>query len=345
MSWRSDIPQRPRIRTIPGPSIRRIIHSLGTDIVLDSVVLKDLFEWEGKTMANYLYRASIPFVISAAAFLLTGCYTQMAVKEERTHDYGSERESYSNETYIDSTGRESERYYADDYGEARQQLYFDYYYPGFAVGWGFGFGYHPLWSPGYRGYYNPYWYGYSPWYGGVMLPEYPWGWYYPHRTGYYHNSGYAGGYGATRAFGTTRTIGGTRNVLGNAGRSSYTNTPSAGTGYGSARGYRARVAPANAPATRFSKGKRDDGSGGVRSTPAPRVNSAPAVRERRNREARAAEHSARGGARNESGRSAPGRSYSPPPARSSPPPGSAPSGRSGGESRGSGESRGGGRHR
>jgi hypothetical protein len=158
-----------------------------------------------------------PIVLAMA---VSGCYTQFGATREETY---AEEPEY--EMYEDSAAY-AEEYTEEEYQEARERFYFDYYYPSFSIGVGFGGPWYGGWS---YAYYDPYWWGpgwfYSPFW-------YPWCWYpahyyYPVYYDYYapvyawrspSHPVYGPGIGdvqtRTRGFGNTRTGGGGRDFGG-----------------------------------------------------------------------------------------------------------------------------------
>ena len=134
----------------------------------------------------------IPFLL--ASFLLTGCYTQLAMRDydyqkdeekvttredqyydsyEDTSEYYSDEETYNNEEYYEDETDEINNYYYGSY--PFHHRYYWGYYP--SVSFGIHFGY---------SYYDPYYwdsYYYWPWCGSYYYyPSYYTNYYYP---GYY----------------------------------------------------------------------------------------------------------------------------------------------------------------
>ena len=154
------------------------------------------------------------------SLLLSGCYTQLATVHDE--EYTNQDQPQEQDQYTDTTGADAGGGYAynDDY-YARNQMYFDYYYPSsFYFGSAF---YNPwYWSNNYV-YYDPFNYGYYP----VYNP----GWWYPYSGyGFYGGHAYGSGRyatGVTRNFGNTRGVGLTRGGV-NAFSGTY-GTPPSGT--------------------------------------------------------------------------------------------------------------------
>jgi hypothetical protein len=146
-----------------------------------------------------------------AAIMLSGCYTRLGtVRDEQ----GWEDEPlYEEPLYgeADSSAADQDSYVTEDeYEDARDRLYYDYYYaPSYTwwddpwywrPSWGWSYWYGSMW---YRHPSSYFWY----WPGAVAWAD-P-GWWYP------YNSGPHAWHGGTvrsshRTFGTTRTLGGTR---------------------------------------------------------------------------------------------------------------------------------------
>ena len=164
------------------------------------------------------------------AFLSSGCYTQFgSTRDEGVVRYEGGQDEYAND---DSAATPQE------YDNARERFYDDFYYPGY----GFGGGFYDQWAwhyPGYgygSGWYDPYW-GWC----GTSYPYYSGWWSSPifgYRSSLYYGPGHRGGsgymtnsgsaYGSSRAFGSTRSSGGVR------GGSGYTPRGTSSGGYGTA---------------------------------------------------------------------------------------------------------------
>jgi hypothetical protein len=294
--------------------------------------------------------------VSFAAFLLSGCYTQ--VGSTRPEPAIGQDDSYAEGAYEDSTGEyPPDTYTEQDYNYDRDRLYYDYYYPStfvnvpspFALGsygW-YGSGYNPFWCGtsyptilfGWPGYYPP-WSWYSPYYSS-------W-WYSPV---YYGGGGYTYGYSDTRGHGDRRTIGSTRggseSGVGSS-RGGTTTLPTATVTRGG--GSSTSAAPSSSGTSGPAVG-REGSTGRTRSGSSGGVNNGGRSSRGGSRESTTRGGSRRGSPETRSApparvsppqRSAPPRSsggestYSPPPSRPAPPPSS--SGGSGG-TRSSGGSR------
>jgi hypothetical protein len=278
---------------------------------------------------------SIKGLLVVTPLFLAGCYTQVGVVREasvREYDSPSYEEPAYSEAPADTTQPADS---AEEYQDARNRFYDDYYYPGYntvIAGWGNWrpFVYYPI---------DPFW---DYWY---YYPTYTPGWWYPYYgtsygTSYGHSYGhkYSGGSGV-RSHGGTRTFGNTqgggsvvRSGGGEVGRR-LSDDPSLPVGMRNAGASGRASTPAvrpHATTVRRSEAARKSGGTVRRAAPARRSTDGPASGNRPPRTAPTPRSSGGGE-----------RSYTPPP--SSPPPSSSGNGgtRSGGESRNGGQSSGG----
>ncbi len=265
-------------------------------------------------------------VVSSAAILLSGCYTQ--VGSTRPEPAIGQDDSYSEG--VDSSGEyPPEDYTEQDYNYDRDRLYYDYYYPSTFVNVPSPFA---LGSYGWYGSpYNPFWCGTS--YPTILFgwPGYypPWSWYslyYPswwYSPVYYGGGGYAYGYSDTRGHGDRRTIGSTRGrsesggVIGS-GRGGTTTLPTATV----TRGGGSSTSSTPSSGTSGPAVGREGSTGRTRSGSSGAVNNGG-----RSSRGGSRESTTRGGSR----RGSP-ETRSAPPERVSPPQRSAPPRSSGGES-------------
>ena len=132
----------------------------------------------------------LPVLATVAIMLGTsGCYTQIAVRDEypRYDEYDSP--DYS-ETYVDDSGTVvTDNYYYDS--NPRSSAYFDFYYPT-RSGSFWSMHYDPWYDwyrPAYYGYYNNYW---DPFYYGPS-----WYWHRPYHYHPYHSMAYWGYLGSS----------------------------------------------------------------------------------------------------------------------------------------------------
>jgi hypothetical protein len=179
-----------------------------------------LFEkigYKSKSTRWVMKRISL-FTAVMLSFLVGGCYTQLATKDNSA--YGNDQYESEYEYYDSSSDQTSTEYYESDtyrdYGYTSDQEVYDdgeviinnyyydgyrpyrkylsYYHPGVSVSFGFSVWdpwydpwYYP-WDPYYVSWYNPW---YSPyWYypaAVVVYPAYAWNWNY--HTPYYNNFG------------------------------------------------------------------------------------------------------------------------------------------------------------
>jgi hypothetical protein len=173
--------------------------------------------YKSKSTRWVMKRISL-FTAVMLSFLVGGCYTQLATKDNSSYgndQYESEYEYYdsssdqtSTEYYDSDTYRDYDytsdqevyddgeviinNYYYDGYRPYRR--YLSYYHPGVSVSFGFS-----VWDPWYDPWYSPWdpyyvsWY--NPWYSPywyypaavVVYPAYAWNWNY--HTPYYNNFG------------------------------------------------------------------------------------------------------------------------------------------------------------
>ena len=179
----------------------------------------EVSQQEDKAMCRY---ATILLSSLVIAITISGCYTQFGATQEETYVEEPEYEAYD----------DSIAYAEEGYEEAREQFYFEYYYPTISVGFGIGYPYYYGW-PYY--YYDPYWWGPGCWFPSYWYPScafygYP---FYPVYPGYSYSSypiyspGVAAVHTTTRNFGNTRTTGGNRGGGGGTrgGRSTGTVVP------------------------------------------------------------------------------------------------------------------------
>lgn len=280
----------------------------------------------------------IPFMVLVvfSGWLLAGCYTQVGTVRPEGPENSTQEQSTTDdgETY-DNDSSQGENEYFDGNGYAEPRYGFNYYYPTFSMG--FGYGYYEPWywrQSLWYSYYDPFWCGtYYPAYYAGWYP--PFGYYYPP---YYSGGGYRYTYGGGRG-GTTRTIGSTRgsgSVRGDGGTISRGGSSSGGTslptGVRSGSSVTGRAKEAT-PKVSTSRRKSDAGNrGGSRSGESVRGGSTrsggskeatpPRVRRETAPRPAPAPREDRGTQRGDAGQSG-GRSYTPPPsppAQSSPPP-------------------------
>jgi hypothetical protein len=151
-------------------------------------------------------RLLVPIIALATILMLGGCYTQFGAvgEEDLFAEFPEDEVIVAQEApAADDTSQVSE----NDYAAARDQFYYDYYYPPVSVGIGFGYPsywYGPYWDPWYGYYGSPYYWGYaSYWYSGG-------GWYPTWCCGYYPVDPYPPYPVAPVAYATSRTAGTTR---------------------------------------------------------------------------------------------------------------------------------------
>lgn len=160
----------------------------------------------------------IILLVFAFAILLSGCYTQIGtVKEDEGYVNPKSKIDYS---YFDNYELDPWIYQSYAYRYylpyPRYYLFFRYYTPGFAIGWGQWWYYDPFWWDYYwwdRYYWYSYWY-FPTWY------YYPW-WYRAPVVVIINNPS-AVGKGKAVIY-RTRNFGSTRGVVRNTGFSSETN--------------------------------------------------------------------------------------------------------------------------
>ncbi len=157
----------------------------------------------------------ILFVLASALFW--GCYTQIGTLKEdegyskseqkKEYRYYSENYDYNYDTWV--YHRYVYRYYLP---YPRYYLFFRYYTPGFAVGWGEWWYYDPFWFDYYWWDWGWYWWNRYYWYSYFWYPPvwyyYPW-WYRDPIIVIINNPYYSPGGGKTvvyrpRNFGSTR---------------------------------------------------------------------------------------------------------------------------------------------
>ena len=179
-----------------------------------------MFKWSAKMKKLKLY---IPALL--VSFLLTGCYTQLAMKpsannypNEQSQDNGdsySDAPADSEGYYTDNEPSDSDYYNNDEYTDTEDGVvnnyyigmypYYHRYYWGYypSIDFGFNFGY---------SFYDPYcWdnFYYGPWCGSYYYPPYysyyyynPWYYYsayaYPYYGGHYYSGNWYHGHGLYR---------------------------------------------------------------------------------------------------------------------------------------------------
>lgn len=175
----------------------------GTNLATTCIMTDQSYGSEGITMMKLWYRFFLPAMVLGSAFVLGGCYTQIAPTREARY----EESSYTAQP-ADTTGDNYDQSYNNDYDENGNwspgyRVGFDYYYPTLA----FAFTSYDPWYWRYSG-----WYYYDPFVCGTYYPAiyaggYPY-WHFPSSYyPYYPWRTYAHG---GRWHGTTRDIGSTR---------------------------------------------------------------------------------------------------------------------------------------